>query len=137
MHVERIKAAAAALFGGGELAELPVETLGAALREAGAAQVKRGEGLPGFVDLMVETGLVPSKGAARRTINEGGAYLNNVRVEDPDLVPAREDFLGGSWLVLRVSDPFEPADGRADTQWQGFGNAVAYTSPWFLAPSLP
>ena len=57
----------AALFGTGELTELSVETLGAALREAGAVQVKRGEGMPGIVDLFVETGLVASKGAARRT----------------------------------------------------------------------
>jgi tyrosyl-tRNA synthetase len=97
----RIKAASAALFGTGDLTELSVDTLGAALREAGSVQVKRGDGLPGIVDLMVETGLVQSKGAARRTIGEGGAYLNNRRVQDPELVPAVEDLIGGSWLVLR------------------------------------
>ncbi len=100
-ETERIKAASAALFGGGELAELAVDTLGAALREAGAIQVKAGEGLPGIVDLLVDTGLVASKGAARRTIAEGGAYLNNRRVEDPDAVAATEDLVGGRWLVLR------------------------------------
>ncbi|MGE5720022.1 MAG: tyrosine--tRNA ligase [Nocardioidaceae bacterium] len=100
-ETQRIKDASAALFGTGELTELSVETLGAALREAGAVQVKRGEGMPGIVDLFVETGLVASKGAARRTIAEGGAYLNNRRVEDPDLVPGAEDLVGGTWLVLR------------------------------------
>jgi len=100
-ETRRIQAAAAALFGGGQLHELQVETLGAALREAGAVQVKRGEALPSYVDLLVETGLVPSKGAARRTINEGGAYLNNERVQDPDLVPGTRDLVGGTWLVLR------------------------------------
>ena len=40
------------------------------------------------VDLLVETGLAKSKGDARRTITEGGAYLNNVRVEDPEAEPA-------------------------------------------------
>ncbi len=100
-ETQRIKDASAALFGTGELIELSVETLGAALREAGAIQVKRGEGMPGYVDLLVESGLVASKGAARRTIAEGGAYLNNRRVEDPDLVPAEGDLIGGSWLVLR------------------------------------
>ena len=100
-ETERIKAAAAALFGSGELAELTVDTLAAALREAGAVQVKRSEQLPTVVDLLVETGLVASKGAARRTIGEGGAYLNNRRVEDPDQVPEEADLLGGSWLVLR------------------------------------
>ncbi|HEX6487203.1 MAG TPA: tyrosine--tRNA ligase [Nocardioidaceae bacterium] len=100
-ETQRIKDASAALFGTGELTELSVETLGAALREAGAVQVKRGEGMPGIVDLFVETGLVASKGAARRTIAEGGAYLNNRRVEDPDRVPGAEDLVGGTWLVLR------------------------------------
>ena len=100
-ETQRIKDASAALFGTGELTELSVDTLGAALREAGAVQVKRGEGMPGIVDLFVETGLVASKGAARRTIAEGGAYLNNRRVEDPDRVPGTEDLVGGTWLVLR------------------------------------
>ncbi len=100
-ETQRIKDASAALFGGGDLGELSVETLGAALREAGAVQVKRGEGMPGFVDLLVEAGLVNSKGAARRTISEGGAYLNNRRVEDPELVPGVDDLVGGTWMVLR------------------------------------
>ena len=47
------------------------------------------------------TGLSKSKGDARRTVGEGGAYLNNERVADPDLVPTEADLLGGSWLVLR------------------------------------
>ncbi|MEJ7795636.1 MAG: tyrosine--tRNA ligase [Nocardioides sp.] len=98
-ETQQAKAAAAALFGSGDLHELSTSTLGAALREAGAAQV-RGE-LPGVVDLLVEAGLVKSKGEARRTIGEGGAYLNNVRVEDPDLVPGDGDLIDGEWLVLR------------------------------------
>lgn len=53
------------------------------------------------VDLMVEAGLAKSRGEARRTITEGGAYLNNVRVEDPDAEPAQSDLIGGTWLVLR------------------------------------
>jgi tyrosyl-tRNA synthetase len=100
-ETERIKAAAAALFGTGDLTGLSPATLGAALREAGAAQVRRDDALPTVVDLLVESGLSKSKGEARRTIGEGGAYLNNVRVEDPELRPGEEDLLGGSWLVLR------------------------------------
>ena len=38
---------------------------------------------------------------ARRAVNEGGAYVNNERVDDPDHVPAASDFLGGRLLVLR------------------------------------
>ncbi len=94
-----VQAAASALFGGGDLHALSATTLAAALREAGAATVT-GE-MPSVVDLMVESGLAKSRGDARRTIAEGGAYLNNERVEDPELVPASSDLVGGSWLVLR------------------------------------
>jgi len=90
--------AAAALFGGGDLGALNPQTLAAALREAGAT--KAPVGTP-YVDLLVETGLVRSKGEARRTINEGGAYLNNVRVTDPEMVPGSADVVGDRWLVLR------------------------------------
>ena len=95
------KAAAAALFGGGELTELSGATLGAALREAGALAIDRGAELPTIVDLLVDSGLSKSKGEARRTIGEGGAYLNNHRVDDPEMRPSDDDLLDGSWLVLR------------------------------------
>jgi tyrosyl-tRNA synthetase len=97
-ETESAKAAAAALFGGGDLHALSAATLSAALREAGSTSVPA---LVPLVDLLVETGLVKSKGEARRTISEGGAYLNNVRVEDPEAQPATSDLIGGSWLVLR------------------------------------
>ena len=100
-ETERIKAASAALFGGGDLSGLSPDTLGAALREAGATTVDGSGGLPSVVDLLVETGLAKSKGEARRTIGEGGAYLNNNRVEDPEASPSAADLVGGSWLVLR------------------------------------
>jgi tyrosyl-tRNA synthetase len=100
-ETERIKEASAALFGGGELSGLSPSTLGAALREAGSATVDGDEPMPSVVDLLVATGLAKSKGEARRTVGEGGAYLNNVRVEDPELVPGPDDLIGGSWLVLR------------------------------------
>jgi tyrosyl-tRNA synthetase len=95
------KAAAAALFGGGELAGLSATTLAAALQEAGSIQVAATDELPTVVDLLVETGLAKSKGEARRTVTEGGAYLNNVRVEDAEARPTADDLVAGSWLVLR------------------------------------
>jgi tyrosyl-tRNA synthetase len=100
-ETERIKDASAALFGGGDLTGLSPDTLGAALREAGVTTVEAGDGLPTVVDLLVETGLAKSKGEARRTVAEGGAYLNNVRVEDPEQAPGADDLIGGAWLVLR------------------------------------
>ena len=42
-----------------------------------------------------------SKGAARRAIGEGGAYVNNVRLDDPEAGPAAADLLAGGWLLLR------------------------------------
>jgi tyrosyl-tRNA synthetase len=97
-ETEHAKAAAAALFGGGDLHALSASTLAAALREAGATSVPT---LKPVVDLLVESGLVKSKGEARRTIVEGGVYLNNARIEDPEAEPHVSDLLGGSWLVLR------------------------------------
>lgn len=99
-ETEQAKAAAAALFGGGDLRSISTTTLAAALREAGSATVSR-TAIPSVVDLFVEAGLARSRGEARRTVSEGGAYLNNVRVEDPELVPTEADLLGGAWLVLR------------------------------------
>ncbi|MGH3348123.1 MAG: tyrosine--tRNA ligase [Nocardioides sp.] len=98
-ETEQAKAAAAALFGGGDLRDLSPSTLGAALDEAGVIEIEGA--LLSVTDLLVETGLAQSKGDARRTIAEGGAYLNNTRVEDPELVPAAGDLIGGEWLVLR------------------------------------
>ena len=97
-ETERIKAASAALFGGGDLRDLGAATLAAALREAGAVRVPPGTGI---VDLLVESGLAKSKGEARRTVSEGGAYLNNQRVEDVEYVPTTADLIDGTWLVLR------------------------------------
>ena len=100
-ETEQAKAAAAALFGGGELTGLAPSTLASALREAGSVQVSRSDGLPTIVDLLVQTGLCKSKGDARRTVSEGGAYVNNERVGDPDHVPDDSALIGGSWLVVR------------------------------------
>jgi len=92
------KAAAAALFGSGDLGALNGATLASALREAGSVRAAAGTSV---IDLLVASGLVKSKGEARRTISEGGAYLNNQRITDPDLVPGEQDVVAGGWLVLR------------------------------------
>jgi tyrosyl-tRNA synthetase len=92
-------AASAALFGGGELAELDAATLATAVAELPRAEV--GSPLPNITELLVASGLAESRTAARRTVSEGGAYLNNRRVTDPDLVPAASDLQHGRWLILR------------------------------------
>jgi tyrosyl-tRNA synthetase len=100
-ETQQARDAAAALFGGGDLTGLNAATLAAALAEAGAVRRERGESLPSVVDLLVDSGLASSRGEARRTIAEGGAYVNNLRVEDPEAVLADTDLLAGSWVVLR------------------------------------
>ena len=97
-ETEQAKAAAGALFGGGDLHALSTSSLAAALHEAGAIQVE-GE-WPSLVDLLVTTGLSSSKSEARRSIGEGGVYLNNERVQDAELTPTDDDAIGG-WIVLR------------------------------------
>jgi tyrosyl-tRNA synthetase len=97
---ESVEHASQALFGRGELTALDEPTLAAALREASVAELKPG-GPDTITDLLVAAGLSASKGAARRTVGEGGAYVNNVRIESEDWVPQESDFLHGRWLVLR------------------------------------
>ena len=95
-----VELAAQALFGKAELTELDEATLAGALQETTVAEIAAGEQRT-IVDLLVASGLADSKGAARRTIKEGGAYVNNARIESEDWEPADEDLLHGSWLVLR------------------------------------
>ena len=59
-----------------------------------------GEGLP-LVDAMAQVGLAKSKGEARRTISQGGAYINNRRVTDVDYRLTTKDLVGESMIVLR------------------------------------
>jgi len=97
---EAVEHASRALFGQGELDRLDEATLAAALRETSVAELKPGSP-DGIVDLLVATGLSASKGAARRTIGEGGVSVNNIRVDSEEWVPQGSDFLYGRWLVLR------------------------------------
>ena len=97
---ESVERASAALFGRGELNQLDEATLAAALREASVADLTPG-GPDGIVDLLVATGLSASKGAARRTVAEGGVSVNNVRVDSEEWAAKPADFLHGRWLVLR------------------------------------
>ncbi|MCX5383238.1 tyrosine--tRNA ligase [Streptomyces sp. NBC_00083] len=93
-----VTAASKALFGQGELTELDEATLAAALSELPNAKVSA---LGPVTDLFAEVGLVASKSAARRTVKEGGAYVNNVKVTAEDAVATADELLHGRWLVLR------------------------------------
>jgi len=91
--------AAAALFGRGELRELSAATLAAVAKEVGGVDVAL-EGLT-VADAMTAAGVVPSKSAARRAIAEGGAYVNNLKVDDADAEISADDLLSGGYVVVR------------------------------------
>jgi tyrosyl-tRNA synthetase len=99
----RVDTAARALFGQGEVSDLDLATLEAALAEAPHAIVTAAEWAEGIAvaDALVRSGLVASKGAGRRTISEGGAYVANVRVTDENAVLGDADLLHGRWVLLR------------------------------------
>ena len=99
----RVDAAARALFGQGEVADLDAETLDAALAAAPHAVITRAEWAEGIgvADALARSGLVASKGAGRRTIAEGGASVSNVRVTDENAVLGDPDLLHGRWVLLR------------------------------------
>nr|BFF03667.1 tyrosine--tRNA ligase [Streptoalloteichus tenebrarius] len=99
-ETRRVVAASQALFGRGELRELDAATLDAAMAEAPTGTVRLADE-PTIVDLLVACGVAPSKGAARRTVNEGGAYVNNTKISDEDWRPGEADLLHGRWLVVR------------------------------------
>ncbi|MCZ2861275.1 tyrosine--tRNA ligase [Blastococcus sp. VKM Ac-2987] len=98
-QLRQAEAAGRALFGREDLGSLDAATLTAALEEAGSTTVE-GE-LPTLAQLLQQTGLVASLSEARRTVKEGGAYLNNERVTDAEAVPPADAWLAGGWLVLR------------------------------------
>lgn len=93
--------ASRALFGDGDLSALDAATLEAAFADLPRAAVEGGDGLPTVLDLLVASGLSESRGAARRVLTEGGAYVNNRRVSDAAAVPDRSELLAGRWLLLR------------------------------------
>ena len=95
-----VELAAQALFGRAELTELDEKTLAGALSETTIAEIGANDSRT-IVDLLVASGLVESKKAARRAVNEGGAYVNNQRITSDEWQPTNEDLLHGRWLVLR------------------------------------
>lgn len=100
----RVIAASRALFGMGALDDLDARTLGAALAETAAARIEAGQELPTYLDLFLVSGLASSRSAARRVLAEGGAYVNNTRLDPglaPEARPTRDQLLHGRWLVLR------------------------------------
>ena len=93
-----VELASQALFGRGELSALDAATLSSAVRETTVYEATPEDTI---VDFLVGTGLADSRGAARRSVKEGGVYANNERVESEEWTPQPADFLHDEWIVLR------------------------------------
>jgi len=97
------KRASEALFGR-EIAELDEATLLDVMSEAPSTEVSatsfEGDG-KALVELLVETSLSGSKGAARNDLKGGGIYVNNQRVGDAGATVKSGDALHGKYVVLR------------------------------------
>ncbi len=91
------------LFGGG-LEGVSESTFGDLIGEAPSKEIEisllADAGTP-FVELLVLAGLCPSKGQARKDIEGGGAYLNNVRETNFQRGVTSSDLLFGRYLLLR------------------------------------
>ncbi len=102
-ETSRVERTAAALFGE-DLSTLDEQSILDAFSEAPSTTFPRtrldGSGTT-LVDLMVDTGLAPSKSQARRTVEQGGAYVNNRQVDDPGRLIGSGDLLSDRYLVLR------------------------------------
>jgi tyrosyl-tRNA synthetase len=95
---EAVIAASQALFGRGELDGLDERILAGAVGELPRVTAKAGDLI---VDLLAGSGIVASKGEARRAVKEGGAYVNNVKVTAEDQALTDENLLHGRFAVLR------------------------------------
>lgn len=96
---EKVIAASAALFGQGELSDMDEATLRAATQELKSTTVTD-ENLD-VVSILMASGLSESKSAARRTVSEGGAYINNVKYSDLAAMVGKGDLLHGRYLLVR------------------------------------
>lgn len=95
----KVIAAAEAIFGKGEISTIDKTTLQAIAAEVPTAQLAPDQATP--VRLLTETGLVGTNSEARRTIRDGGLYLNNVKVADSDAPVDSQEWLHEQYLLVR------------------------------------
>ncbi len=100
---ERAERAAAALFSE-DIAQLDERSILDVFADAPSTSLPRtrldGEGAE-LIELLVDTELAPSRGRARATVEQGGAYINNSRVSDTTRTVGVDDLVAGRYLVLR------------------------------------
>jgi tyrosyl-tRNA synthetase len=95
--------AATEVLYGGTIADLSDRELGEIFADVPSATVPRARLVGGIklVDLACDVGLFPAKAEAKRRIEGGGVYVNNVRVADREKVLGPGDLASESVLVLR------------------------------------
>lgn len=94
---------ATSIFFGAEIEDLSDDDLGQIFTDVPSVNLsfnKLDEGLP-VIDAFVESGLSKSKGEARRTLKQGGAYVNNRRVEEVEDKLSRSSLASESMIVMR------------------------------------
>jgi tyrosyl-tRNA synthetase len=95
---------ASELLFGGDAAGVSESALRDLANEVPRRQLPRGDfggsGIP-LVDLLATTGLCPSKGQARKDIEGGGIYVNNVRAGEASRTVSEADLLHGRYVLLR------------------------------------
>jgi tyrosyl-tRNA synthetase len=94
-----VQAASAILFGE-EQAEVHVQVFDVLAGEIPTVTIEPGADLP-LVELVARAGLAKSKSEARRSIEQGGIYVNQQRVDDVGRTIAPGDWIGGRNLLLR------------------------------------
>ncbi len=101
-QVTKCEEASGALFGE-QIAALSEEMLLAVTEDAPTTPVPKAELLNGLtlVDILERTGLAKSKKEAKRTVDQGGAYVNNVRQTDAARTLGPADLLHDRYVVLR------------------------------------
>lgn len=100
-ELEQVEKASQALFSG-DLRELDKPLLLEVFSEAPSVKVAKTQlATMTIVDLLVESQLATSKGMARKDIQGGGVYINNVRVDKEDATIKTEQLLYQSMVVIR------------------------------------
>ena len=95
--------ASQALFGG-DIAGLSAAEIADIFSDVPSSQIAKaaleGAGTP-LVDVLVDAGLTKSKGEARRLIDNGGVYVNNVQAAGVEQAITLADTIEGQFVVLR------------------------------------
>ena len=100
-EADKAQEAARALFGGGgDRGEMPTTEL---------VNDQFGDGQIGILNLLVACGLAPSKGEARRLVQQGGVSVNDEKITDIDRKFGCELFLGEGLIIKKGKKVFHRA----------------------------